>query len=514
MKNTDAMQVFAGIAIVLILGLSVATYFSYKDYNKTVAATAEAEKKAESAEKEMQDMAAKHATMVRMVSGRDGVDTDKIESDFVTDMDRYKKAIERTFRADGDRNRENRKTAMLDESFYNPALKNLAEVLKSKNDELKTLEDKNKILQADFVNYPRLYNTIDETFNREKNAAVKNLADEQKKFQRDLDSTISEMEKIQNDKITEVNRLVEEKDDLSTKKEEVEKELAVVTTELPKATQELEDLLRPNVDHFIGNVVSVDLKQSEVTINLGSADGLSARMTFSVYDPSVTSISFTTDTNEKMEICEICKRDRSLRGTKGTIEVLHIIGPHQAVARILDDVILSPIVPGDGIYTPLWKPGQRLHFALGAGMHVIGLSQHDESSQCVDLETVRHIISMEGGVVDCYIDSDGKNDDSTDRKIIGEISYQTNYFVTDYKATENDQEQAPMLKANNQLWKNSQYRAIPISYKDLLRILHRSGWPNVADGSNGQKSHSDVNDATSESFRPRSAGNPSLHRHP
>jgi hypothetical protein len=93
--------------------------------------------------------------------------------------------------------------------------------------------------------------------------------------------------------------------------------------------------------------------------------------------------------------------DLSKGARKGSIEVVQLLGDHMAEARITDDTITDPLMPGDKIDTALWNPGQQLHFALAGLMDIDG----DGHS---DLELVKNLITMHNGVVDCYEDEQGR----------------------------------------------------------------------------------------------------------
>jgi hypothetical protein len=74
-------------------------------------------------------------------------------------------------------------------------------------------------------------------------------------------------------------------------------------------------------------VIWVNERDRAVFVNLGSADGLKKRATFSVFDPS------TTDARKK-----------------GAIEVINVTQPHMAECRILSDSTTSPLLPGDLVF--------------------------------------------------------------------------------------------------------------------------------------------------------------------
>jgi hypothetical protein len=129
-------------------------------------------------------------------------------------------------------------------------------------------------------------------------------------------------------------------------------------------------------------------------VNLGEADGLRRLMTFGV---------FTSATD-----------DVSQAEKKASIEVIEIMGPHMCEARITDDKPGNPVVLGDLVFTPIWAPGKRIHFALAGFLDMDGDGRSD-------LEKVKSIISTNGAVVDAFQDATGA--------VKGLITTETNYLV-------------------------------------------------------------------------------------
>ena len=86
---------------------------------------------------------------------------------------------------------------------------------------------------------------------------------------------------------------------------------------------------------------------------------------------------------------------------KAAIEVTQVLGEHLAEARITEDDYSNPILIGDKIYTPLWDPGEKAHFAICGQIDING----DNVS---DLQMVRNLISTSGGVLDAELQPDGK----------------------------------------------------------------------------------------------------------
>ena len=175
----------------------------------------------------------------------------------------------------------------------------------------------------------------------------------------------------------------------------VEKDLKNKEIQLQRVKDELRNILEDAFDAPDGLVTSAVLETDTVWLNIGAADGLQAKMTFSVYD---------ADTGTD---------DVSQAEPKASIEVTKVVGPHFAEARIVDMQHRDPIVPGDYVASPTWDPGKRVGFALLGRLDLNG----DQSD---DRELVRNLIEQNGGRIDA---------EDVDGKVRGEISVDTRYLV-------------------------------------------------------------------------------------
>jgi len=229
----------------------------------------------------------------------------------------------------------------------------------------------------------------------------------------------------------------------------------------------LEDVRNPNVEHPAGRIISVDQQAGIATINVGSADGLLVRTMFSVYHSSITGLTFrTAPVGQEAIYCDVCRRDIARDVSKASVEVTRIIGPHRAEVRILDDILTDPIMVGDVIYSPIWKPGQRMRFALTAGMHLPG------SGIAAGTEAVKRLIEMNGGVVDAWIEEIVP---LGEEHLRGAISDLTNFVVICENASRNLEPE--VAREQEALLANARNRAIRvISLQDLLS---RMAWRNV-----------------------------------
>ncbi|MFM7151480.1 MAG: hypothetical protein ACKO23_16710, partial [Gemmataceae bacterium] len=148
-------------------------------------------------------------------------------------------------------------------------------------------------------------------------------------------------------------------------------------------------------------IVDIDRRGNLPYINLGSADGLSPQVTFSVHSAGL---------------------DGKLNPiSKGTIEVVRIIGSNLAQGRItsIRDAARDPILKGDRLFNPTWDPNRKKHVAV-AGLADLG---GDNRSSTDDL---RRVLARQNAVVDSYIDvSDEKGP-----KLVGPgITVNTDYLI-------------------------------------------------------------------------------------
>ncbi len=143
-----------------------------------------------------------------------------------------------------------------------------------------------------------------------------------------------------------------------------------------------------------GKVNWVNQRTRTVWINVGSDDGLRQQMAFSIY-PEVTA-------------------NPADAPSKGKIQVTRMMGPHMAEARIVEDDLSNPIMPGDRIFSPTWEPGRAEHFALVGEMDI-----DDDGSD--DRQMLRNLIVANGGVIDEEIGLDGTK--------TGEMSINTKYLI-------------------------------------------------------------------------------------
>jgi hypothetical protein len=159
---------------------------------------------------------------------------------------------------------------------------------------------------------------------------------------------------------------------------------------------------KPLWDQPVGTITRVDTKNKEVTINLGSAKGVRPDLTFTVFAPGKY---VATRADKQM---------------KGTIEVVRVLGPNAALARITSqyDPAEFPIHEGDLLFNLFWGT----HVAVAGYPSVTGLPSESPSEQQRKLNDFLALLSRQGIQVDAYLDL-------TDGQVKGAITPQTRFLI-------------------------------------------------------------------------------------
>lgn len=215
----------------------------------------------------------------------------------------------------------------------------------------------------------------------------KKFEDERGKIATEKEDLAGQLDKAQKDGQA---ALVKLQDQLTGLKKQVRDSIE----KFKQKDEEVVKLTKPTFEVADGKIAWVSQREGVVWINLGQADALPNLATFSVYAADTSNVSGAE--------------------RKASIEVTEVVGPHLAKARILEDRVADPIVPGDVIHTPIWAPGEKKHFAL------VGVIDIDGDGKS-DLQKVLALIRTNGGEVDCYQDEKGLKQ--------GKISSQTTYLV-------------------------------------------------------------------------------------
>ena len=232
----------------------------------------------------------------------------------------------------------------------------------------------------------------------------------QEKSEADLRTTVASRDEKLNGKQVEIDRFKAENNqlvgELAQEKEGREKERKALQNLIGQLEIRI-DFMRDKIDTLEG--VSFEVADGLIRrvenagnlawIDLGEADGLKTRMTFSVYSKESQGVG------------------RGAEDVKGKIEVTRLLGAHMAEARIVENDLYRPIVPNDLIYTPIWSPG------LVEKISLVGMVDLDNDGKS-DREQFKQLMAVSGAVLDNEITDEGERLPAD-----GKITIHTKYLV-------------------------------------------------------------------------------------
>ena len=425
------MMIVVIIFVLLTLVFGLLTFFGYNTANKNLqlaqAATEDAKKSSDALRTATQELAS-----VKQVLG---YASDATATGIATDHE----AAVKKFGAN--------LPGAVDAKGYRQMLENKDKELQNKVAELDLAIKKRNELSDDLLSLTARRMEQEAIFKAQVTKAEKDLADERNKFNATKDEITNETKKVValNEKI---------KSDATEAITEAKTEAAVANRnydEIKLSNDGLNSKLASyssgSFETAAGKVVSINQSTKSVFLNIGKASGLRTGTSFRVFDPSNTDAATAT--------------------TKGAIEVIQILGENFCEAKMLDDTIIDPIMVGDLVYTPLWKPGMELRFALAGRMVVPGLGDRrlDRSGELEnDVDAIRNLIGANGALVDSYMDIDGE--------LHGEITQNTTYLVKGTGEGLSGDEMKTMAKME------SDARTNAVRVITLPELLRQMGWQN------------------------------------
>ena len=192
-----------------------------------------------------------------------------------------------------------------------------------------------------------------ETLNAEKDVEVKRVADNKAAFDKKLASQAAT---------------------IATLEAANKKQLAVIADQLEQIQKFREDdFAAPQ-----GEITRLADGGKTVWLNIGSADGLQEGVPFSVIASDTTKVTKATP--------------------KARLIITSVSGPHSSQAKATDLNYRNPILTGDKVYSPAWRAGRTVGFALVGSMDFDGNFQDDS-------EMVKSLIKASNGRVDAVLDS-------------------------------------------------------------------------------------------------------------
>jgi hypothetical protein len=376
-SQIQGLQIALIVFVLFTLALGVSTFLVYGSYKDALVKAKTNLDQANEMQKNATALQDEANELKRMIGVAPTVKLDGVQQQFSTDMKTYASSIAQ------------------DKQYYRPAIEALSSELKARNGDLVTAK---AAIEEWKTKYEGREATKDAQIKTQQQAVTQASDD----LQKQTDEYKQSRERLTKDEKDIADQLAQSRKDsevavttIKTQIDDTIKEKNKIAARLKEVKTQVNALTRDNPDVADGEIRWVDQRNNTVWIDRGRADGLQRQATFSVYAGETTDLAKT--------------------GKKGSIEVSSVLGDHLAQARITDDKLNDPILPGDKIFTPVWRPGEHRHFAMAGRMEV----DNDGRDQ---RKLVRDLITSNGGVIDAEIDEKGN-------KVLGELTPSTRYLV-------------------------------------------------------------------------------------
>jgi hypothetical protein len=310
-------------------------------------------------------------------------------------------------------------------------------------------------LQKDVESLQETYKGQVDEITKDRDARADELAAETNKFKESL---------AQKDQ--EIAAASEERLRALSAKQDAEQELERFSTEMTRENRELNDIidsireeerLRGKIEFVQSDGRIIEINRSngvtQAYINLGAEDALVNGTTFGVYG-----------------------RDQGgnpYKLPKARLEVVRIIGSHQAIARVDGNTTDQPVIPGDLLYNPLWSPGDQISIGLVGLVYLDDKDSEDaailpKGQNAEFLDMAQRL----GAKIDAVYDLDQE-------KVRGELNVDTDWLVIGVipETKESDtQERKDYLqnlrKAEKKLREQARSNAIePINVRNFLTFM-------------------------------------------
>ena len=376
-RENQGLQIALIVFVILTIGLGVATFMCFRQYEEAAQIAEGARQKEATANSTNRTLAEECTQLKEHIGFSATQNVEDITTQFTKDMQEYGAHFPEEAR------------------FYSPVLGYLFKSIKDKNEELEglktelqELKDLYEVREASKDQQIRDFQAAAEKAEKDKAAEIARATAHRtrvEKAQVTLTKTSEEKEQ----------KLAAELDSRDQKIDEQAGDLHSLKGLVEQTRRKLDNVTNTTFEAADGKISRVSQRSATVWINLGRADALQRQVNFSVYPADTTNLKRASK--------------------KASIEVIQIIDNHLAEARIIEDEISNPILPGDKIYTPVWTAGKPKRFALAGFMDL------DEDGKS-DQRTVRELIELNGGTVDCWVDE-------AKGQLRGKVLHSTNFLV-------------------------------------------------------------------------------------
>ncbi len=185
-------------------------------------------------------------------------------------------------------------------------------------------------------------------------------------------------------------------------------------------------------------IVKMDRSGKQPFINLGSAEGVRPGLTFSIHGQGPDG--------------------RPIPASKGTLEVLNVVNDTMSQAQVVSvkDAFKDPILPGDYLYNPIFRPGGEQHVVIAGRIDMHG-------GKGDDLEEFERLLKRQNVVVDGYVDPQSG-------EVKGRLTVGTDYLILgDDSEVKDGTPAADSLKKLKEQARNNGVRIVPA--RDFLESI-------------------------------------------
>jgi hypothetical protein len=425
-SENQGLQFALIVFFILMVVLSVTTFIFFNSYQEADSRSKKDAQKAAESDKQLLTAQEELNRLKELIGFKPEATKETAETDFKADMDKYAAALP------------------AEKHNYRQSLGETFNAKEKFSAELADAQDQIKKLNAINAAYQKTANEQVAAATATKDKALADLKAEQAKFMEAQKVADSEKK----DLVDKLNKVAQEKtaevDKVKKDVEVLQKEKAGFEIKVKDLAGEKEKLLGKTFAMDDGEIRSVNQRTAIVWINLGKADHLQPKVTFTVHRAGLPA---TED------------------GRKASIEVTNVLGDHLSEARILEDSLKDPIGPGDKIYTPLWEPGHPEHFAIVGRINFKGDADKDD-----DRQRLRDLIRANGGVIDAEVDpATGtiSGDNVTAATPFG-VTVDTRYLVQGKRGSDKGQEAAAKLL--------EAARQVGAEVISLDKLMDKIGW--------------------------------------
>jgi hypothetical protein len=451
-RESQGLQIALIIFVLLTVMLGVSTYYGFNQFDQAQlkARAAEADKlKTDQDLKRAQDEANE---LKRLIGFADTEKLDAISQAATQDMEVYAKTYPEPSKP------------------YRKVLEYLAGQLKTRTEELAASKADDEVLKRKYEGREAAKEPQLVVFQKAATKASEDLLAQAGKFANDT-------AEIHKDKAALAAQLADARKQGDSDRKKLEAQLAKAVrqiqnylTEVKTVNTENQKLTRTSFTAPTGAITRVNQAQGVVWISLGSADQLNLQTNFAVYSSDSSSM------------------EKAVK--KGSIEVIQIEGDHLAQARITNDKMNDPILPGDKIFTPIWSPGEQKHFAIAGFIDIDGDGRSD-------LDYVKNLITMNGGKVDAVADDQGN--------LVGGITTSTRYLIMGAPPTETAKDSKLLKTFSKLVGEADRLNIQKIDAKTLLQMMGNPSQPKVIHYGQGAN-EKDFRPAPADASQPVSRG--------